>query len=213
MAHGGFCRFPAPATAEAPPRQANLISNGVQMELVTPYRSRHRRNFCDHFRPAAADERLCHRLRWLASARSLEGQPNRPAHHASANPPKNCPRFVNEEIFPSSKPISDDMNPQIYGYLPKKALAAGRAGTSYTTPRTNEKKIAPVTPAHSTFGKPQDAHALMDLVFGRDHHLWRPLLHCTAPHPSAANSVQPSTPSTATSASNFLRVQWPQSCT
>src|SRR5258708_18395505 len=54
------------------------------------------------------------------------------------------------------------MNPQIYGYLSEKALAAGALDV-YTTP-VQMKKNRPGT-LLTLLCKAQDAHVLMDLVF------------------------------------------------
>jgi uncharacterized protein (DUF111 family) len=67
----------------------------------------------------------------------------------------------NEEISVIEANL-DDMNPQIYGYFSEKALAAGALDV-YTTP-VQMKKNRPGT-LLTLLCKPQDSHALMDLIF------------------------------------------------
>ena len=119
MAHG-ILPVPAPATARLLLGKPTY-SNGVQKELVTPTGAAIVATLCDHFGPQPAMKVTA--IGYGAGTADLESQPNvlrtnggrsrreSHRHHGGAI------RVLEANL--------DDMNPQIFGYLLEKALAAG----------------------------------------------------------------------------------------
>jgi len=119
MAHG-ILPVPAPATARLLIGKPTY-SNGVLKELVTPTGAAIVATLCDRFGPQPAMKVSA--IGYGAGTTDLEGQPN-------------VLRILVGEV--SGRPVEghggtirvleanlDDMNPQIFGYLLEKALAAG----------------------------------------------------------------------------------------
>jgi len=156
MAHG-ILPVPAPATAKLLQGKPTY-SNGVQRELVTPTGAAIVSTLCDTFGPQPAMSVTS--IGYGAGSADLEGKPNVVRIMIGEAAEKNVPGF-DEEIYVIEANL-DDMNPQIYGYLQEKALAAG-ALDIYTTP-VQMKKNRPGT-LLTILCKPADTNALMELVF------------------------------------------------
>ena len=156
MAHG-ILPVPAPATAKLLQGQPTY-SNGVQRELVTPTGAAIVATLCDTFGPQPAMNVSA--IGYGAGSADLEGQPNVLRIMIGEAAEKVVPGF-DEEISVIEANL-DDMNPQIYGYFQEKALAAGALDV-YTTP-VHMKKNRPGT-LLTLLCKPQDANALMSLIF------------------------------------------------
>jgi uncharacterized protein (TIGR00299 family) protein len=127
MAHG-VLPVPAPATARLLLGKPTY-SNGVQKELVTPTGAAIVATLCSIFGPQPP--MTVNAIGYGAGTADLEGQPNVlrlmvgevAEKHAAAEP----------EAIRVLEANLDDMNPQIYGYLLEKALAAGALDV-FTTP-------------------------------------------------------------------------------
>jgi uncharacterized protein (TIGR00299 family) protein len=156
MAHG-VLPVPAPATARLLQGRPTY-SNGVQRELVTPTGAAIVSTLCDTFGPQPAMSVSA--IGYGAGSADLEGQPNVVRIMIGEAAEKNVPGF-DEEISVIEANL-DDMNPQIYGYLQEKALAAG-ALDIYTTP-VQMKKNRPGT-LLTILSKPSDTNALMSMIF------------------------------------------------
>ena len=156
MAHG-ILPVPAPATAKLLQGKPTY-SNGVQRELVTPTGAAIVATLCDTFGPQPAMSVAS--IGYGAGSADLEGQPNVLRIMIGEAAEKAVPGF-DEEISVIEANL-DDMNPQIYGYFQEKALAAGALDV-YTTP-VQMKKNRPGT-LLTLLCKPQDANALMSLIF------------------------------------------------
>jgi len=156
MAHG-ILPVPAPATAKLLQGQPTY-SNGVQRELVTPTGAAIVATLCDTFGPQPAMNVSA--IGYGAGSADLEGQPNVLRIMIGEAAEKVVSGF-DEEISVIEANL-DDMNPQIYGYFQEKALAAGALDV-YTTP-VQMKKNRPGT-LLTLLCKPQDANALMSLIF------------------------------------------------
>jgi pyridinium-3,5-bisthiocarboxylic acid mononucleotide nickel chelatase len=156
MAHG-ILPVPAPATAKLLQGKPTY-SNGVQRELVTPTGAAIVATLCDTFGPQPAMS--VGSIGYGAGSADLEGQPNVLRIMIGEAAEKVVPGF-DEEISVIEANL-DDMNPQIYGYFQEKALAAGALDV-YTTP-VQMKKNRPGT-LLTLLCKPQDANALMSLIF------------------------------------------------
>lgn len=156
MAHG-VLPVPAPATArllEGKP----TYSNGVQKELVTPTGAAIVATLCDVFGPQPAMSVSA--IGYGAGTADLEGQPNVVRIMVGESTEKTAAGY-DEEIAVIEANL-DDMNPQIYGYFLDKALGSGALDV-YTTP-VQMKKNRPGT-LLTVLCKPQDASALMELIF------------------------------------------------
>ena len=156
MAHG-VLPVPAPATAKLLQGKPTY-SNGVQRELVTPTGAAIVATLCDTFGPQPAMSVSA--IGYGAGSADLEGQPNVVRIMIGETADKTVSGF-DEEISVIEANL-DDMNPQIYGYVQEKALAAG-ALDIYTTP-VQMKKNRPGT-LLTILCKPSDTNALMALVF------------------------------------------------
>jgi uncharacterized protein (TIGR00299 family) protein len=156
MAHG-VLPVPAPATAKLLQGKPTY-SNGVQRELVTPTGAAIVATLCDQFGPQPPMSVSA--IGYGAGSADLEGQPNVLRIMLGETAEKAVLGF-DEEISVIEANL-DDMNPQIYGYFLEKALATGALDV-YTTP-VQMKKNRPGT-LLTLLCKPQDADALMSLVF------------------------------------------------
>jgi pyridinium-3,5-bisthiocarboxylic acid mononucleotide nickel chelatase len=156
MAHG-VLPVPAPATANLLQGKPTY-SNGVQRELVTPTGAAIVATLCDSFGPQPPMTVTA--IGYGAGTADLEGQPNVLRIMVGDAAEKVVPGY-DEEIAVIEANL-DDMNPQIYGYVLEKALAAGALDV-YTTP-VQMKKNRPGT-LLTILCKPQDTNALMSLIF------------------------------------------------
>jgi uncharacterized protein (TIGR00299 family) protein len=165
MAHG-VLPVPAPATVNLLQGRPTY-SNGVQKELVTPTGAAIVATLCETFGPQP--EMTVSAIGYGAGTADLEGQPNvvrimvgeelGVGKEKGVQPGLAVP--LDEEIAVVETNL-DDMNPQIYGYFLEKALGAGALDV-YTTP-VQMKKNRPGT-LLTVLCKPQDANALMSLIF------------------------------------------------
>jgi len=132
MAHG-VLPVPAPATARLLLGKPTY-SNGVQKELVTPTGAAIVATLCDSFGPQPAMQVTA--IGYGAGAVDLEHQPNVLRIMAGD--------LIERSIDTHSGTIRvleanlDDMNPQIFGYLLEKALAAGALDV-FSTPAQMKK--------------------------------------------------------------------------
>jgi pyridinium-3,5-bisthiocarboxylic acid mononucleotide nickel chelatase len=156
MAHG-ILPVPAPATA-ALLQGKPTYSNGVQRELVTPTGAAIVAALCDSFGPQPP--MTVTSIGYGAGAADLEGQPNVLRIMVGEAAEKIVPGY-DQEITVIEANL-DDMNPQIYGYVLEKALAAGALDV-YTTP-VQMKKNRPGT-LLTILCNPQDTNTLMSLIF------------------------------------------------
>jgi hypothetical protein len=156
MAHG-ILPVPAPATARLLMGKPTY-SSGVQKELVTPTGAAIVATLCDVFGPQPAMKVSA--IGYGAGTTDLESQPN-------------VLRIMAGEV--SDKAIDahggtirvleanlDDMNPQIFGYLLDKALAAGALDV-FATP-IQMKKSRPGTLV-SILCKPEDESKFQEMLF------------------------------------------------
>jgi uncharacterized protein (TIGR00299 family) protein len=156
MAHG-ILPVPAPATARLLMGKPTY-SSGVQKELVTPTGAAIVATLCEAFGPQPAMK--VGAIGYGAGATDLESQPN-------------VLRIMVGEV--SDKVMDghggtirvleanlDDMNPQIFGYLLDKALAAGALDV-FTTP-IQMKKSRPGTLV-TILCKPEDESKFQDMLF------------------------------------------------
>lgn len=156
MAHGTL-PVPAPATANLLQGKPTY-SNGVQRELVTPTGAAIVATLCDSFGPQPAMSVSA--IGYGAGTADLEGQPNVLRIMIGEAPEKTVPGFDQEVTVIEAN--LDDMNPQIYGYLQEKALAAGALDV-FTTP-AQMKKNRPGT-LLTVLCEPKDTQALISLIF------------------------------------------------
>lgn len=156
MAHG-VLPVPAPATAKLLQGKPTY-SNGVQKELVTPTGAAIVATLCEVFGPQPAMS--VGAIGYGAGSADLEGQPNVVRIMIGESADKVVAGF-DEEIAVIEANL-DDMNPQIYGYVLEKALAAGALDV-YTTP-VQMKKNRPGT-LLTLLCRPTDTNGLMALVF------------------------------------------------
>jgi uncharacterized protein (TIGR00299 family) protein len=156
MAHG-VLPVPAPATASLL-KGKPTYSNGVQRELVTPTGAAIIATLCDSAGPQPL--MTVSAIGYGAGTANLEGQPNVLRIMIGKAAEKAVPGY-DEEISVIEANL-DDMNPQIYGYVLEKALAAGALDV-YTTP-VQMKKNRPGT-LLTMLCKPSDTNPLMSLIF------------------------------------------------
>jgi uncharacterized protein (TIGR00299 family) protein len=156
MAHGTL-PVPAPATAKLLQGKPTY-SNGVQKELVTPTGAAIVATLCDAFGPQPPMSVAS--IGYGAGSADIEGQPNVVRVMIGEAAEKIVPGF-DEEISVIEANL-DDMNPQIYGYFQEKALAAGALDV-YTTAVQMKKNRPGIL--LTLLCKPQDANALMSLIF------------------------------------------------
>ncbi len=159
MAHG-ILPVPAPATAKLL-QGAATYSNGVQRELVTPTGAAIVATLCDSFGPQPP--MTVSSIGYGAGTADLEAQPNvlRIMIGESVSQSAGKISGLDEEIAIVEANL-DDMNPQIYGYVLEKVLAAG-ALDAYTT-ALQMKKNRPGT-LLTILCRPDDAEKLMSLIF------------------------------------------------
>jgi uncharacterized protein (TIGR00299 family) protein len=156
MAHG-ILPVPAPATARLLVGKPTY-SNGVQRELVTPTGAAIVSTLCENFGPQPA--MTVSAIGYGAGTTDLESQPN-------------VLRIMAGEIVEKSaqghggtirvlEANLDDMNPQIFGYLLEKALAAGALDV-FATP-VQMKKSRPGTLV-TILCKPEEEGKFRQMLF------------------------------------------------
>jgi uncharacterized protein (TIGR00299 family) protein len=156
MAHG-ILPVPAPATARLLLGKPTY-SNGVQKELVTPTGAAIVATLCDWFGPQPAMKVSA--IGYGAGTADLEGQPNVLRILAGDTADKNIDghggtiRVLEANL--------DDMNPQIFGYLLEKALAAGALDV-FGVP-VQMKKSRPGTLV-TILCKPEDEGKFQEMLF------------------------------------------------
>jgi len=156
MAHG-VLPVPAPATAKLLLGRPTY-STGVERELVTPTGAAIVATLCEAFGPQPAMSVSA--IGYGAGSADLPGQPNVLRIMVGEAAGKAAAGY--EEELSVIEANLDDMNPQIYGYLSEKALAAGALDV-YTTP-VQMKKSRPGT-LLTLLCRPGDTEALMSMVF------------------------------------------------
>jgi uncharacterized protein (TIGR00299 family) protein len=119
MAHG-VLPVPAPATARLLLGKPTY-SNGVQKELVTPTGAAIVATLCTSFGPQPPMRVTA--IGYGAGTADLEGQPN--VLRLMIGEADAKPMAAEAEIIRVLEANLDDMNPQIFGYLLERALAAG----------------------------------------------------------------------------------------
>jgi uncharacterized protein (TIGR00299 family) protein len=156
MAHG-VLPVPAPATARLLLGKPTY-SNGVQKELVTPTGAAIVATICQTFGPQPPMR--MESIGYGAGSTDLEGQPN--VLRIMVGESLEASEAECDEEVRVIEANLDDLNPQVYGYLIEKALAAGALDV-FTTP-VQMKKGRPGT-LLTLLCKPDRAKELMDLVF------------------------------------------------
>jgi pyridinium-3,5-bisthiocarboxylic acid mononucleotide nickel chelatase len=156
MAHG-VLPVPAPATARLLMGKPTY-SNGVQKELVTPTGAAIVATLCDSFGPQPAMKVSA--IGYGAGTADLEGQPNVLRILAGDTADKNIDcRGGTIRVLEANL---DDMNPQIFGYLLEKALAAGALDV-FGVP-VQMKKSRPGTLV-TILCKPEDEGKFQEMLF------------------------------------------------
>jgi pyridinium-3,5-bisthiocarboxylic acid mononucleotide nickel chelatase len=156
MAHG-ILPVPAPATARLLMGKPTY-SNGVQKELVTPTGAAIVATLCDHFGPQPAMKVSA--IGYGAGTADLESQPNvlrilvGEAADKAVDGHGGTIRVLEANL--------DDMNPQIFGYLLERALAAGALDV-FATP-VQMKKSRPGTLV-TILCKPEDEGKFQEMLF------------------------------------------------
>jgi pyridinium-3,5-bisthiocarboxylic acid mononucleotide nickel chelatase len=156
MAHG-VLPVPAPATARLLIGKPTY-SNGVQRELVTPTGAAIVATLCDTFGPQPPMQVSA--IGYGAGTADLEGQPN-------------VLRIMAGEMMDSSvqshtgtirvlEANLDDMNPQIFGYLLDRALAAGALDVFATPVQMKKSRPGMVV---TILCKPEDEHKFQQMLF------------------------------------------------
>lgn len=156
MAHG-VLPVPAPATARLLLGKPTY-SNGVQKELVTPTGAAIVATLCDHFGPQPA--MTVSAIGYGAGTADLETQPN--VLRIMAGELAATATDTHSGTIRVLEANLDDMNPQIFGYLLEKALAAGALDV-FATP-VQMKKNRPGTLV-TVLCKPEDEAKFQGMLF------------------------------------------------
>jgi pyridinium-3,5-bisthiocarboxylic acid mononucleotide nickel chelatase len=156
MAHG-ILPVPAPATARLLLGKPTY-SNGVQKELVTPTGAAIVATLCDHFGPQPAMKISA--IGYGAGTGDLESQPN--VLRLMAGDLAETTTDTHGGTIRVLEANLDDMNPQIFGYLLEKALAAGALDV-FATP-VQMKKNRPGTLV-TVLCKPEDEAKFQAMLF------------------------------------------------
>jgi hypothetical protein len=156
MAHG-VLPVPAPATARLLMGKPTY-SNGIQKELVTPTGAAIVTTLCDSFGPQPAMQVSA--IGYGAGTTDLEGQPN--VLRIMAGEVANRPVDTYGGTIRVLEANLDDMNPQIFGYVLEKALAAGALDV-FATP-VQMKKSRPGTLV-TILCKPEDERKFQEMLF------------------------------------------------
>lgn len=156
MAHG-ILPVPAPATARLLLGKPTY-SNGVQKELVTPTGAAIVATLCNHFGPQPAMNISA--IGYGAGTADLESQPN--VLRLMAGDLAETTTDTHGGTIRVLEANLDDMNPQIFGYLLEKALAAGALDV-FATP-VQMKKNRPGTLV-TVLCKPEDEAKFQEMLF------------------------------------------------
>ena len=156
MAHG-VLPVPAPATARLLLGKPTY-SNGVQKELVTPTGAAIVATLCNHFGPQPAMNISA--IGYGAGTADLESQPN--VLRLMAGDLAETTTDTHGGTIRVLEANLDDMNPQIFGYLLEKALAAGALDV-FATP-VQMKKNRPGTLV-TVLCKPEDEAKFQEMLF------------------------------------------------
>jgi pyridinium-3,5-bisthiocarboxylic acid mononucleotide nickel chelatase len=156
MAHG-ILPVPAPATARLLLGKPTY-SNGVQKELVTPTGAAIVATLCNHFGPQPAMKISA--IGYGAGTADLESQPN--VLRLMAGDLAETTTDTHGGTIRVLEANLDDMNPQIFGYLLEKALAAGALDV-FATP-VQMKKNRPGTLV-TVLCKPEDEAKFQEMLF------------------------------------------------
>jgi pyridinium-3,5-bisthiocarboxylic acid mononucleotide nickel chelatase len=155
MAHG-VLPVPAPATARLLMGKPTY-SNGVQKELVTPTGAAIVATLCDSFGPQPVMKVSA--IGYGAGTADLETQPNVLRVLAGEMSPSVDSHGGTIRVLEANL---DDMNPQIFGYLLEKALAAGALDV-FGVP-VQMKKSRPGTLV-TILCKPEDEQRFQEMLF------------------------------------------------
>jgi len=156
MAHGTL-PVPAPATARLLMGKPTY-SNGVQKELVTPTGAAIVATLCDVFGPQPAMKVSA--IGYGAGTVDLESQPN--VLRIMVGEVADKSTDTHDGTIRVLEANLDDMNPQIFGYLLEKALAAGALDV-FATP-VQMKKSRPGTLV-TILCKPEDENKFQQMLF------------------------------------------------
>ncbi len=156
MAHGTL-PVPAPATARLLLGKPTY-SNGVQKELVTPTGAAIVATLCSHFGPQPTMKMSA--IGYGAGTADLESQPN--VLRLMAGDLAETTTDTHGGTIRVLEANLDDMNPQIFGYLLEKALAAGALDV-FATP-VQMKKNRPGTLV-TVLCKPEDEAKFQEMLF------------------------------------------------
>ncbi|MBZ5541446.1 MAG: nickel pincer cofactor biosynthesis protein LarC [Acidobacteriia bacterium] len=153
----GLLPVPAPATAELL-RGKPTYSTGVPREMVTPTGAAIVATLCAEF--GAQPRMNTSAIGYGAGTSDLPGQPN--VVRLLVGEAAEAGQGIETEEIAVIETNLDDMNPQIYGYVLERALAAGALDV-YTTP-VQMKKNRPGT-LLTVLCRPEGVDALMKLLF------------------------------------------------
>jgi len=156
MAHG-ILPVPAPATARLLLGKPTY-SNGVQRELVTPTGAAIVATLCESFGPQPA--MTVSAIGYGAGTIDLEGQPN--VLRVMVGDTSSTAVDAHSGTIRVLEANLDDMNPQIFGYLLEKTLAAGALDV-FATP-AQMKKNRPGT-LITILCKPEDEVKFQEMLF------------------------------------------------
>jgi len=156
MAHG-VLPVPAPATARLLVGKPTY-SNGVQKELVTPTGAAIVATLCEHFGPQPAMKVSA--IGYGAGTLELENQPNVLRIMAGELAEKS--NETHDGTIRVLEANLDDMNPQIFGYLLEKALAAGALDVFATPVQMKKNRPGMLV---TVLCKPEDEGRFQEMLF------------------------------------------------
>lgn len=156
MAHG-VLSVPAPATARLLVGKPTY-SNGVQKELVTPTGAAIVATLCDHFGPQPAMKVSA--IGYGAGTVELENQPN--VLRIMAGELAESSGATHDGTIRVLEANLDDMNPQIFGYLLEKALAAGALDVFATPVQMKKNRPGMLV---TILCKPEDEGRFQEMLF------------------------------------------------
>ncbi|HTZ48153.1 MAG TPA: nickel pincer cofactor biosynthesis protein LarC [Verrucomicrobiae bacterium] len=156
MAHG-VLPVPAPATARLLVGKPTY-SNGVQKELVTPTGAAIVATLCEHFGPQPAMKVSA--IGYGAGTLELENQPNVLRIMAGELAEKS--NETHDGTIRVLEANLDDMNPQVFGYLLEKALAAGALDVFATPVQMKKNRPGMLV---TVLCKPEDEGRFQEMLF------------------------------------------------
>ncbi len=159
-AHGSL-PVPAPATAEML-KGVPIYSSGVEAELVTPTGAALVSTLAADFGPMPPMK--VERIGYGAGQAELPGRPNLArlsiGEEIEISAPQPGP--PGDEVVSVIEANLDDMNPQLFGYLMERALAAGALDVTSAPLQMKKSRLGLLV---SVIAKPEDADALCNLLF------------------------------------------------